>query len=858
MNTAAGKPKISLLVVALVLVMLAMVGYLAFSFYSMSGGGSDKASASRAAASDMRAGSYRLSDLSARASGGDAGALKDLSQLVQELDARWDELRMDSVFVGLQPDVAAFDSIWNDTKKDIQIILAADKDALALSGMVRVYRGNQEALQAGLTELVELLMARRVAGSTLAAVQELRWRVERIGRNVEKLAAGGYSLEAADQYKRDAALVDRIMAALESGDAALGINRLIPSDAREKLDSVKQLFGLTPVAAEAHYKAAEQVLLAQQASAALEGRNPALLEHVALLTDPVLARGVSRGLESPQMALYAGLFLVVGLSLLGLTFYLGTRERLKTTAEANKANQDAIGQLLDEIEGLGEGDLTVEASVTEGITSAIADAINLNVEQLRELVSRIVDTAGNLSSSTGAARATVMQAAELSEHQAEEIAGASAAINEMAVTIDQVSANAAESAAVAEKSVSIANKGAEIVRSTMSGMDGIREQIQDTSKRIKRLGESSQEIGDIVSLINDIADQTNILALNAAIQASMAGEAGRGFAVVADEVQRLAERSANATKQIAALVKTIQTDTNEAVASMEQTTSEVVSGASLAQDAGVALSEIETVSSNLAELIQDISTAARHQSVTAGHISKTMNVIQGITTKSLDGTNRTAASVGELADMAVELRESVAGFKLPGDSAVRTQQALTGKVEDRAKPVFSAAPAAALAGTAAAPTALSPIKEEPASREGPSETPAALFETKSPAETPAQEPVFDDSELEEAFAEVDATPKSVKPAADTQRFKDVLAEQSVALDEIDYLSERAMQDAEENDLEATLAEAESTLLNVQAASLDDDLGLMDDSFAEELEAELASIDLDEFDLELDEPSSVRS
>ena len=262
-------------------------------------------------------------------------------------------------------------------------------------------------------------------------------------------------------------------------------------------------------------------------------------------------------------------------------------------------------------------------------------------------------------------QSTALHLAEASEHQAQEIAGASAAVNEMAVTIDQVSANAAESASVAERSVSIANNGAKVVQNTINGMDTIREQIQDTSKRIKRLGESSQEIGDIVSLINDIADQTNILALNAAIQASMAGDAGRGFAVVADEVQRLAERSATATKQIEALVKTIQNDTNDAVISMEQTTAEVVRGARLAQDAGVALEEIETVSASLAELIQNISNAARQQASSAGHISNTMNVIQEITSQTSAGTNATAKAIGNLSKLALELRESVTGFKLP-------------------------------------------------------------------------------------------------------------------------------------------------------------------------------------------------
>ena len=341
-------------------------------------------------------------------------------------------------------------------------------------------------------------------------------------------------------------------------------------------------------------------------------------------------------------------------------------------------NQQAILRLLDDISDLADGDLTVEATVTEDFTGTIADSINFAIAELRSLVENVAGSSAKVASSADATRATSLQLAESAEHQAQEIAGASAAINEMAITIDQVSSNSAESAAVAERSVSIAKNGAQLVRNTIEGMDTIREQIQDTAKRIKRLGESSQEIGDIVSLINEIADQTNILALNAAIQAAMAGEAGRGFAVVADEVQRLAERSATATKQIAGLVKTIQTDTNEAVSSMEQTTAEVVKGADLANSAGTALEEIETVSTNLAELIQDISEAAKHQATTSAHISNTMNVIQEITSQTLSGTNDTATSIGELAGMAVDMKDSVSGFILPGESV---DEALSGSDE---------------------------------------------------------------------------------------------------------------------------------------------------------------------------------
>lgn len=362
------------------------------------------------------------------------------------------------------------------------------------------------------------------------------------------------------------------------------------------------------------------------------------------------------------------LLAVVGIVLvafIAVTMISQTRKQLIEQASQNERNQAAILQLLDEIADLAEGDLRIHASVTENFTGAIADSINFAIDQMRGLVSNINNLSVQVSKAAGETQNTAKNLASAAENQAREIGAASQAINEMAISIDQVSSNAAESAAVAERAVEISNKGAEVVQDTIQGMETIRGQIQETSKRIKRLGESSQEIGDIVSLINDIADQTNILSLNAAIQASMAGDAGRGFAVVADEVQRLAERSSAATKQIAALVKTIQTDTNEAVISMEQTTSEVVGGAKRAQDAGVALEEIENVSTNLAELIQAISNAARQQAASAGDVSNTMNIIQDITAQTVNGSEQTAASIGNLAGIANEMQTSVEGFKLP-------------------------------------------------------------------------------------------------------------------------------------------------------------------------------------------------
>lgn len=345
-----------------------------------------------------------------------------------------------------------------------------------------------------------------------------------------------------------------------------------------------------------------------------------------------------------------------------------TKQRLKEIQDTNQKNQEAILRLLSEISELADGDLSINATVTEDFTGAIADAINFSIEALRELVISINQTAVQVTTSAQKTRTTAAQLTHAGERQAQQIAKAGQAIIGMANSVKKVSANAVESTEVAKKSVDIASKGAKAVRDTIAGMDTIREQIQETSKRIKRLGESSQEIGEIVGLIDDIADQTNILALNAAIQAAMAGEAGRGFAVVADEIQRLAERSGNATKQIDALVKTIQGDTNEAVSSMEQSTTGVVSGAKIAERAGEALAEIEKVSVQLAGQIENISQTSRTQAAVASNISGTMTIIQEITTQASNGINETAAAIERLGTLANELKTSVARFKLPEEA----------------------------------------------------------------------------------------------------------------------------------------------------------------------------------------------
>ncbi len=618
-------------------------------------------------AAELRAQSYQLTALSRVAVAGDQGAFVELNTVVRDMDQTWEQLRSSDPRTRreLSREFTAYNNIWRQARESSQTILQNREAIIFLNQVGERLNDTLPELQSLHNDIVEILLETESSSDLISQAQMQSWRAERIGRNVDKMLRGDADAHiAADQFNLDANIYGRVLSAMQQGDVAMRIDRVTNPEAQQTLAQIADLFDFVNSSIQEIFEGSPALLSSLQANTALLDNSPILLEALADISDKIT---LQESLRQPNnlTILALGIAAVISLALIGLQLFLGTRRRLVETAETNERNQTAILRLLDELADLADGDLTTTATVTEDFTGAIADSINFTIDQLRILVARINETAVNVSAAAQQTQQTALHLAEASEHQAQEIAGASAAVNEMAVTIDQVSANASESAAVAERAVSIASNGAKVVQNTIHGMDTIREQIQDTSKRIKRLGESSQEIGDIVSLINDIADQTNILALNAAIQASMAGDAGRGFAVVADEVQRLAERSAAATKQIEALVKTIQNDTNEAVISMEQTTSEVVRGARLAQDAGVALEEIETVSNNLAELIQNISNAARQQASSAGHISNTMNVIQEITTQTSAGTGATAQSIGNLAEMALDLRESVAGFKLP-------------------------------------------------------------------------------------------------------------------------------------------------------------------------------------------------
>ena len=555
------------------------------------------------------------------------------------------------------------DAQWKKVSENIDLIASQQKIINQLYDTNIAISESIPGIQAEYNLMVDQMARQNVPANQVVIAKNQVFIAERILRSIGSVLTGSdNSRESADDFSSDTETFASYLNAQLNGSADLGVERINDAEMRDSLTSIQSEYDdVLKSAAATVLKNSSQIVKVRQASSSIFEQSDALLSNLNKLSG-----GTGLAIAIPALGLILALiaFLFCVFKLLVLRGE-SDKKRVSRLQDEYDRNQNAILRLLDEIADLADGDLRSYATVSEDFTGAIADSINFAIDQLRDLVSRITETSQEVAQYTASTQGITNQLAEASEHQAQEIAGASAAINEMAMSIDQVSSNAEESAVVAERSVKIAANGANVVNRSIEGMDIIREQIQETSKRIKRLGESSQEIGNIVALINDIADQTNILALNAAIQASMAGEAGRGFAVVADEVQRLAERSASATKQIETLVKTIQTDTNEAVISMELTTSEVVRGANLSKDAGVALDEIQNVSGNLAKLIANISDAAKLQSASAGHIATTMNVVQEITSQTTTATFDTARSVSELANMAEALRESVTDFKLP-------------------------------------------------------------------------------------------------------------------------------------------------------------------------------------------------
>lgn len=508
--------------------------------------------------------------------------------------------------------------------------------------------------------------------ATIAQLERVRVLSDSLRRDLRGLSQGSVKAAAQSSTMLDSDMaITQVLDGLAEGNAELGLRALTGTEAIRALD------GMRTESAELS-KTLRDVLASGDRLGALRQSMVQLDTLVGAL--PVSAGGTATGSTLGLAATITAALLALGIALALAMIWIYRRvadtgrAAARQTAQ-NERNQQAILTLLDEMSSLADGNLTVHATVTEDITGAIADSVNYAIEALRELVTTINESAILVDGAARQTEGSARQLAAASEAQSKQLESASRAINRMASSIEEVSGNAERSSDVARHSVDVAHKGGDAVRRTIEGMNAIRETIQETSKRIKRLGESSQEIGNIVELINDIADQTNILALNAAIQASMAGEAGRGFAVVADEVQRLAERSANATRQIEFLVRTIQADTNEAIVSMERSTTDVVGGALLAENAGAALEEIEQVSNQIAALVQNISSSAREQGKAASAVTRSMDVLEEINAETAANTSATTSAISKLAELATQLRRSVAGFRLPPVAALAQQGA---------------------------------------------------------------------------------------------------------------------------------------------------------------------------------------
>jgi twitching motility protein PilJ len=584
----------------------------------------------------------------------------------------------------LRGEPSAFDALVKSAArlKTLRAAVPGSGDAATFSKLndaattVAAARPAVEAIQASTQEVRELapkLLSELGDLGSSVGVQKLEGMsrylerfeltVQRIQQDLNGLGSGVSDAGPSAQRLADSLeFLNQVMRALSGEESGIAIQKVTGADPEQRLKTVVQRNQQFNASVRKAIGAADALAKAQTASRALPSLAGALAGELASTTPRAESAGSYKGWILALLGLAAALFAALAWTY-SKTANMGRTNELRV--RDNERNQEAIMRLLDELSSLADGDLTVQATVTEDITGAIADSINYAVEALRELVTTINESAIQLDGAAKQTQGAAAHMAKASSATSRQISAASESMADMAASIEEVSGNSERCSDVARHSVDVAHKGGDAVRRTIDGMNAIRETIQETSKRIKRLGESSQEIGNIVELINDIAEQTNILALNASIQASMAGEAGRGFAVVADEVQRLAERAANATKQIEVLVRTIQTDTNEAVVSMERSTTDVVGGALLAENAGAALEEIEQVSNQIASLVQNISASARQQAAVSGNISKNMHVVREISSQTAEGSTATSTSIAKLAALSAQLRKSVAGFRLP-------------------------------------------------------------------------------------------------------------------------------------------------------------------------------------------------
>lgn len=535
---------------------------------------------------------------------------------------------------------AALDTLMVDANKAVANAKAVEEGRPGLVTVGRAIVAIDEASQ-GLRERIQDLIDH---GGKEKAVR-LALLVERIAKDAAAMQ-GEVDIRQVSALGRDTIAAQQVLEGLTGAQA----------------DLVKDSFEGYRVSVEAVIGQAQNLLAAKRAGRSVFEDSGRFFDEAEKLTKSYQSAGAGRA--SGVTAVLAGLLVLVLVVLLAKVYLDDSRHRAFEAERTNRENQDAIMLLMDELGNLADGDLTVQATVSESITGAIADSVNFTTGELRKLVSGVNAASQQVTQATNEAGEVAKGLLAAANKQAAEIRDAGGAVEMITSSIKEVDESATQSAVAAQRTLEVTTQGAQAVQNTINGMNSIREQIQDTAKRIKRLGESSQEIGEIVDLISDITEQTNVLALNAAIQAASAGEAGRGFSVVAAEVQRLAERSAEATKQIGALVQTIQADTHDAVAAMEKSTQGVVEGARLSDAAGQSLREIEETTRNLANLVNSISVSTQVQTDMASEVANAMADILRITEQTTEGTQRTTASVAQLEGLANELQSSVSGFKL--------------------------------------------------------------------------------------------------------------------------------------------------------------------------------------------------
>ncbi|MEZ5645747.1 MAG: methyl-accepting chemotaxis protein [Burkholderiaceae bacterium] len=566
----------------------------------------------------------------------------------------------------------------DEAEKNSAAVLAQQKVLTQVGNALRtINRQSSDLLEIAET-VSSLKLQQNAPAAEIAAAGQLVMLTQRIGKSAnEFLTLEGVSPEAVFLLGKDLNTFKEVGEGLLKGSQELRLGAARDGQVRESLEALLALYEKTRTEAGAILGNLQGLVSAREAQAAVISDSEPLRIGLEKLQSALSSRS-GMGFGEVALLLVTALFALLCAAGLAYVQLLDSRQRQQVAEgqqraaegleqeakRVNDANQAAILRLMNELQTVAEGDLTQEATVTEDITGAIADSVNYTVEELRSLVGNVQATATRVAQTTSAVESTSTELLAASTEQLREIRETGQSVLDMAQRINQVSGQAQESAQVARVSLQAAESGLQAVQDTIGGMNAIRDQIQETSKRIKRLGESSQEIGEITELISDITEQTNVLALNAAIQAASAGEAGRGFSVVAEEVQRLAERSADATRQIAALVKAIQTDTQDAVAAMERSTQGVVEGAKLSDNAGTALSEIDRVSRRLAELIEQISSAALREAESANEVAGNIQHIFAVTEQTGEGTRSTAQQVRELSAMAEELRQSVSRFKI--------------------------------------------------------------------------------------------------------------------------------------------------------------------------------------------------